>query len=129
MKSSFSYWSKHRRVHNNVADNFGAVLSSTDSGLVEVVGTDTVTVEHHQSVDRANDVVPNEPVYRELQETDRISDNLQAETIERELDSEAILESNTIDWSTSESNVEFGDSDTNDLAEKLSQLKSQQYYS
>ena len=77
MKSSFSYWSKHRRVHNNVADNFGTVLSSTDSGLVEVAGTDTVTAEHHQSVDRANDVVPNEPVHRELQDTDRISDNLQ----------------------------------------------------
>ena len=42
-KSSFSYWSKRRRVHNNVADNFATVLSSPDSGLVEVRGIDTVT--------------------------------------------------------------------------------------
>ena len=38
-KSSFSYWSKRRRV----ADNFATVLSSPDSGLVEVRGIDTVT--------------------------------------------------------------------------------------
>ena len=37
MKSCFSYWSKRRRVHNNVADNFATVLSSPD-GLVEVRG-------------------------------------------------------------------------------------------
>ena len=78
MKPSFSYWSKRRRVHNNVADNFAAVLSSPDSGLVEVGGIDNVTDtgEHHQPTCSANDVVPNEPVYTDLQETDRISDSL-----------------------------------------------------
>ena len=66
MKSRFLYWSKRRWVHNNVAENFATVLSSPDSdsasGLVEVGGTDTA--EHHQPADSANDVVPNEPVYR-----------------------------------------------------------------
>ena len=112
MKPSFSYWSKRRRVHNNVAENFATVLSSPDSGLVEVGGIDNVTDtgEH--------DVVPNEPVYTDLQETDRSSDSLQAETIEGELDSEAILESDTVIDGSSGSDAEFSDSDT-DLAEKL----------
>ena len=30
MKPSFSYWSKRRRVHNNVAENFATVLSSPE---------------------------------------------------------------------------------------------------
>ena len=122
MKPSFSYWSKRRRVHNNVADNFATVLSSPDSGLVEVGGIDNVTDtgEHHQPTGSANDVVPNEPVYTYLQETDRISDSLQAEIIEGELDSEAILESDTVIDGSSESDVELSDSDTDDLAEKLS---------
>ena len=57
----------------------------------------------------------------ELQETDRISDSLQAETTEGELESEAtVLESDTvIDGTTSVSDVEFSDSDTDDLAENL----------
>ena len=51
---------------------------------MEVGGIDNVTDtgEHPQPTGSANDVVPNEPVYTYLQETDRISDTLQAETIE-----------------------------------------------
>ena len=33
----FLYWSKRRRVHNNVADNFATILSSP-GGLVKVGG-------------------------------------------------------------------------------------------
>ena len=55
-----------------------------------------------------------------IQTYKRISDNLQAETIEGELDSEAILESDTIIDGSSWSDVELSDSDTDDLAEKLS---------
>ena len=35
----FSYWSKRRRVHNNVVDNFATVLSSPGGlgGNVEVI--------------------------------------------------------------------------------------------
>ena len=89
---------------------------------MEVGGIDTVTDTgvHHQPTGSANDVVPNEPVYTEFQETYRISDSLQAETIKGELDSEAILESNTVIDGSSESDVKFSDSGTDDLAENLS---------